>query len=148
MAAAGSRHGAAPTRELMTARAETAFVRASFDLAIKGLQMGDIQKRTQASMKRFTEALNPPSPSAASSSGPAGRKASVGGQPPPTSPVLPTLSPVRRGMAMHLLVGVMQVELVLSNPSAEDTKATPPTGEEGPETFMAILVEMKVRFAH
>ncbi len=146
MAAAGARHGAAPTRELMTARAETAFVRASFDLAIKGLQMGDVQKRTQASMKRFTEVLNPPPP--ASWSRAAGRTASVGAQPPPASPVLPALSPVRRGMAMHLLVGVMQVELVLSNPSAVETKAEPPTGEEGSETFMAILVEMKVRCAH
>jgi hypothetical protein len=134
----GSRPGPAPTRELMNAQAQKAFVRASFDLAIKGLQMGDIQKRTQASMRRFAESLSPhPVPSLSA------RSASVGAQPSPSSPSPPALSPLRRGMAMHLRVGIMQVELVLANPTAGATAAS--AGDDGPDTFIAMLVEMKVR---
>ena len=45
---------------------------------------------------------------------------------------------------MHLSVDAMQVELVLANP-APGQAAVGGEEEDGSATFMAILVEMKVR---
>lgn len=133
-----------PVRELMTAHAAKAYVRASFDLAIKGLMLGDVQKRTQASVKRFTESLKPTPNSSSSSPSPQLSPPSASGVGPGSpAPLPPALSPLRKGMAMHLSVDVMQVELVLSNPAPG--QAAVEGEEEGPTTFMAILVEMKVR---
>lgn len=127
-------------RELLTAHTEKAYVRASFDLAIKGLMLGDVQKRTQAAVKRFTESLNPSSTAADSKKGEAG-----GGRSSPV-PLPPALSPLRRGMAMHLLVDAFEVELVLANPTGDKDEGTKQqTDDEGPGAFTAILVEMKVR---
>lgn len=126
-----------PTRrELLNAHAGKAYVRASFDLAIKGLMLADVQKRTQGAVKRFTESLKP-----APETRTKGGKAGAGPSSP--APLPPALSPLRRGMAMHLLVDSMEVELVLANPAGAKDEGQQPTEEEGPRVFTAILMEMK-----
>ena len=45
-------------RDHIVAHASKGYVRASTDLAMKGLMLADLQKRTQASMKKLAECLN------------------------------------------------------------------------------------------
>ena len=137
-------------RDLMEAQAGVGYARVSMDLAIKGLQMGDLQKRTQASMKRFAESLaagggaQPPPPRRVSSSGGGGggEAAAVGTSCSGSNP-LPALSPLRRGMHMILNVGTMHVEVVLSNnnPRTKEEKGKEEEEEEEPYTAMAIVME-------
>ena len=113
---------ASPAAPVMSAKGTVGYAQVSFDLATKGIQLGDLYKRTQLSLKKFV---------------PSGKSSVSHGSSTTTenAPPLLTSSPapvVKKGMTMKLFLETFTCELLLETST--------------PETYTSLLAEMKVAY--